>query len=68
MHIPDGFLSSGTSIPLIGVAITFIVIGLRKIRQEFFVGEKVKKLATPEGAEFSTSAFNKLSKFGQEKI
>ena len=68
MHIPDGFLSSGTSIPLIGVAITFMAVGFRKIRQQFFVGEKVKKLATPEGAEFDTFTSIKLIKKGKEKI
>ncbi|MFH1522585.1 MAG: energy-coupling factor ABC transporter permease [Patescibacteria group bacterium] len=68
MHIPDGFLNAGTSIPLIGVAVTFIAISFKKIRQQFFVREKVNKLATPEGAEFCTSSLNKLSKYGQDKI
>ena len=68
MHIPDGFLGSGTSIPLIAVAATFIAVSFRKIRQQFFVGEKIKKLATPEGAEFDTFASIKLIKKGKEKI
>jgi len=68
MHIPDGFLNAGVSVPLVFVAIVFGVYSLQKIRKAFFVKEKAPALATPEGAEFSDGETTELTKYGREKI
>lgn len=68
MHIPDGFLNSGTSASLISAAIGAIVYAASRVRKKFFVKQKSPTLVTPEGAEFGGSAITKLTKYGREKI
>ena len=68
MHIPDGFLSPGASVALLGAAVGFLFHALKTVRQKMLVREKKSVLATPEGLELAGSTKTRLSKYGREKI
>jgi len=68
MHIPDGFLSPGTAVILLGAAVGFLFQALKSIRQKVLVKENKSVLATPEGLELAGSTRTRLSKYGREKI
>ncbi|MFH2104863.1 MAG: energy-coupling factor ABC transporter permease [Parcubacteria group bacterium] len=68
MHIPDGFLSPGTSVVLLGVAAGFLVHSLAKVRQKFLVREKSAVLATPDGLEMGGRIKQRLTRYGRAKI
>ncbi|PIS42967.1 MAG: cobalamin biosynthesis protein CbiM [Candidatus Kerfeldbacteria bacterium CG08_land_8_20_14_0_20_40_16] len=68
MHLPDGFLGSGTSSSLIAVAAAVGVAALSKIRKSFFAKQKKPVLATPEGITIGGGETAQLTKYGREKI
>ncbi|MBU0670755.1 MAG: energy-coupling factor ABC transporter permease [Patescibacteria group bacterium] len=68
MHIPDGFLSTGTASVLVIAAITVGTVAVNKVKQLFSAREKVMSLKTPEGAEFNEVAITKLTKKGKTTI
>jgi len=68
MHIPDGFLNNGTASSLIVAAAGAVVFAFNKVREAFFVKEKVAVLKTPEGIEMSGSAVTRLTQYGKSKI
>lgn len=68
MHIPDGFLNNGTAGSLLAVALGAVGYAFNKVRQAFFVREKVAVLKTPEGAEFGGTVAVKLTQYGKSKI
>jgi len=68
MHIPDGFLNNGTASSLIVAAAGAVVFAANKVRQAFFVKEKIAVLKTPEGLELGGSVATKLTQYGRSKI
>ena len=68
MHIPDGFLNSGTATSLIGAALGAVAFAVNKVRQVFFVKEKAAVLKTPEGLEIGGGVVTKLTEYGKSKL
>jgi cobalt/nickel transport system permease protein len=57
MHIPDGYLSPQTYIPLYGVTATFLGVSLRKIRKELST-QQVPYIAMASAFSFLIMMFN----------
>jgi len=41
MHIPDGYLSPQTFVPLYGASFVFLAIALKKIKKELIHGDQL---------------------------
>lgn len=68
MHIPDGFLSPGVSVALLGVAVGFFVHSLKQVRQKLLVKERKAALVTAEGLEIGSRVKRRLTQYGRTKI
>ncbi|MFH1236214.1 MAG: energy-coupling factor ABC transporter permease [Parcubacteria group bacterium] len=72
MHLPDGFISNGVSVPLIGVAVAVGVAAISKVRSAFLKQVPVlkQKLATfPNiGGSVESSMQSVLTRAGKENL